>query len=330
MSAAVVAKDLVKRYRDGARPAVDAMSFRVERGEVFGLLGPDGAGKTTAVWLLTTRALPTSGQACVAGVDVVREATRARRVLAVVSPRNALDPSLSVRKNLLFHGACHGMRRSDRRRRAEELLDRMGLRERAEDRGGELTGGQVRRALLARALMPGPRVMFLDEVTTGLDARTRRFVHERVPELTAEGVTVVVTTPDTQEAAQLCDRVGILDRGKLLVVDSTAELTRALPGRNTLAVSVAADRDRSPVLSAALRDMPGLDRIEEITGEPERDRETGHAVIRYRLYTERKPVSLLPGVIEICETAECEMRELRFGKPGLEDVFVYMTGRELR
>jgi len=170
---AVQVVDLVKRFPRASASAVASVTFAVERGEIFGLLGPNGAGKSTTIGILTTRARPTSGSAHVAGVDVVANPVGARRHLAVVPQRNNLDRSLSVRQNLLFHAAYHGVPARERAARAEELLAQFGLDARADDKVDFFSGGQMQRAMIARALMHAPEVLFLDEPATGLGASVR-------------------------------------------------------------------------------------------------------------------------------------------------------------
>lgn len=208
--------ELVKRYPKSPANAVDKLSFTVRRGEIFGLLGPNGAGKTTTVGVLTTRVRPTAGTAKVAGLDVVRDAVTVRGRLGVVPQRVNLDRSLSTRDNLIFHAAYHGMSRADRNARADELLERMGLADKASVSVDQLSGGQSQRLMIARGLMHRPEVLFLDEPSTGLDPQARLFVHDRVRALREEGVTVVLTTHDMDEAAKLSDRVGIVDHGRML------------------------------------------------------------------------------------------------------------------
>src|SRR3712207_5624673 len=224
MDAAVRVTDLVKRYPGRPVNAVDGISFTVERGEVFGLLGPNGAGKTTTIGVLTTRALPTSGTASVAGVDVATDPVTARSRLSVVPQRPNLDRALTARQNLVFHAAYHGVGRAERNRRADALLEQLGLGGRGGDKGDDYSGGMAQRLLIARALMHAPQVVFLDEPSTGLDPQARLFVWDRVRDLRAGGVTVVLTTHDMDEAAALSDRVGIMDHGRLLALDTPAAL----------------------------------------------------------------------------------------------------------
>ncbi|CAL9427733.1 Vitamin B12 import ATP-binding protein BtuD [Actinosynnema sp. ALI-1.44] len=348
---------LVKEYRPGSPPAVAGLSFSVRPGEVFGLLGPNGAGKTTTVGVLTTRVLPTSGRALVHGVDVVRDPTRAKRVFAVVPQRTNLDRSLTVRQNLLFHAAYHGVGRAERTRLADEVLARMGLADQADSRVDWMSGGQSQRVMIARALMHEPAVVFLDEPTSGLDPQARLFLHDRIAELRARGVTVVLTTHDMEEAAKLCDRVGIVDHGRLLAEDTPAALVRGLPGSTTLGVAVAGAADRDG-LSRGLSDAPGVDRVELVdtapafpTGpgggfpgmppggpfpmpggipSPPAGRTPGGDRAVLRLYLSQDVAAVLPVVLDVIRTAGAEVRDVSIGEPSLEDVFIRLTGRELR
>jgi ABC-2 type transport system ATP-binding protein len=347
---AVEVADLVKRYKKGINPAVDGLSFAVKPGEVFGLLGPNGAGKTTTVGVLTTRVLPTSGRATVHEVDVAANPTAARQLLAVVPQRNNLDRSLNIRQNLMFHAAYHGVGVAERARRADEILDRMGLADQAKGRIDFVSGGQAQRVMIARALMHKPRVMFLDEPSTGLDPQARLFVHDRVKELHDEGVTVMLTTHDMDEAAKLCDRVGIIDHGKLLALDTPENLTRGLPGSTTISLTVDMS-DRSPeAVTEALSGVSGVQRVERIAGRvgppagmppagfpgmpagmvPQAPpSQNGHSG-QFRIYTEVEPAVVLPALLRSLGDIDCQLSDLSIGKPSLEDVFIHLTGRELR
>ena len=351
---AVEVRDLVKRYPKGRVNAVDGVSFAVTPGEVFGLLGPNGAGKTTTVGILTTRVKPTGGVAWVAGVDVAADPVRARRLVAVVPQRNNLDRSLSIRQNLLFHAAYHGVPTDERTHRADALLAEFGLDGRADDKPDMFSGGQAQRVMVARALMHAPRVLFMDEPTTGLDPAARLFVWDRVADMKSRGVTIVLTTHDMDEAATLADRVGIMDHGKLLALDSPEALTRGLPGRTTLEVTVTLDGTPAEELLAALGALDGVERAERVAaaqggpaafaggppgmggppgpppGAGPPDGDGGPRELRARLYVAGDAPLMVAPVAAVVSRRKAELTEVSIGTPSLEDVFIHLTGRALR
>jgi ABC-2 type transport system ATP-binding protein len=261
----VVVDQLVKRYPKLPFNAVDGVSFSVRPGEVFGLLGPNGAGKTTTIGVLTTRVRPTSGRAVVAGIDVTEDAVSAKRALAVVPQRSNLDRSLTAKRNLLFHAAYFGVPEAERNARAAKLLDEFGLADRADDKVDRFSGGQAQRLMIARALMHDPKVLFLDEPTTGLDPQARLFVWDRIREQRERNVTVLLTTHDMDEATELADRVGIMDHGKLLALDTPSALTSLVPGESTLEIGIEPDgagpRGMDGLVTA-LGELPGVERVE--------------------------------------------------------------------
>jgi ABC-2 type transport system ATP-binding protein len=267
--ATVEVRDLVKRYPKQQVNAVDGLSFAVEQGEVFGLLGPNGAGKTTTVGVLTTRVRATSGEASVAGIDVLRDPVAARVHLAVVPQQVNLDRALTPRQNLVFHAAYHGVPATERRERAAEMLEQFGLADRADDKVDWYSGGMAQRLMIARALMHEPEVLFLDEPTTGLDPQSRLFLWDRVRAMRERGVTIVLTTHDMDEAATLSDRVGIVDRGRLLALDTPEALTRGLTGQSVLELAVTpAPGDDVDVMLDELLKVEGVDRGERVAVEP--------------------------------------------------------------
>ena len=317
---AVQVADLVKRYPGRPVNAVDGITFTVRRGEVFGLLGPNGAGKTTTIGVLTTRVLPTSGTASVAGVDVAADPVTARSRLSVVPQRSNLDRALTARQNLVFHAAYHGIGRAERNRRADALLEQLGLAGRGGDKVDDYSGGMAQRLLIARALMHAPQVVFLDEPSTGLDPQARLFVWDRVRELRDGGVTVVLTTHDMDEAAALSDRVGIMDHGRLLALDTPAALTRSLPGSATLDVDVErAPHDTDEGVLAALEAL--AERVEQVADG---------AGLRARLYLSGDAAASVGPVSEALGARQARLTGVRIGEPSLEDVFLGLTGRELR
>jgi ABC-2 type transport system ATP-binding protein len=322
MDPAVQVSHLVKRYPGRPANAVDGISFSVDRGEVFGLLGPNGAGKTTTIGVLTTRVLSTSGSASVAGVDVAADPVTARSRLSVVPQRPNLDRSLTARQNLVFHAAYHGIGRAERNRRADALLAQLGLGDRGGDKVDNYSGGMAQRLLIARALMHAPQVIFLDEPTTGLDPQARLFVWDRVRELRDNGVTVVLTTHDMDEAAELTDRVAIMDHGRLLALDTPAELTRSLPGSATLDVDVErADDDSDDAVLAALAGLAAAERVEPVADT---------SGLRARIYLSGDAAGLVGPVSETLTARRARLTGVRIGEPSLEDVFLSLTGRELR
>ena len=318
---AVEVRDLVKRYGRADTNAVDGVSFAVAPGEVFGLLGPNGAGKTTTVGVLTTRVRKTSGLATVVGIDVATDPVAARAVLGVVPQRPNLDRSLDARGNLVWHAAYHGVPRARRVALADELLDRMGLAEKATTNPDQLSGGQAQRLIIARGLMHDPRVLFLDEPSTGLDPQARLFVHDRVAELAAQGVTVVLTTHDMEEAAKLSDRVGIVDHGKLLALDTPSALVAGLPGSATIDLTLAgADAATVKGRVGEVRGVAGVEEIDGATGE-------GY---RLRASCDGEAGAALPVVLEAVGATGATVTDVALGEPTLEDVFIDLTGRGLR
>jgi ABC-2 type transport system ATP-binding protein len=325
---AVAVSDLVKRYPKSPVNAVDGISFTVTGGEVFGLLGPNGAGKTTTVGMLTTRVRPTSGHASVGGVDVVADPVHARGQLAVVPQRSNLDRSISIRRNLTFHAAYHGVPAAEAEARADQLLDQFGLRERGNIKPDLFSGGQAQRVMIARALMHQPQVLFLDEPTTGLDPAARLFVWDRLRELQALGVTLILTTHDMHEAAILAGRVGIMDHGKLLALDTPEALMRSLPGSATVELSTemrnGADREG---IIAALGELPDVERAEPLEGEGGDGRSSD---LRVRLYVSGEAPQLVAPAATLLADRGLTLSGVELGKPSLEDVFIHLTGRTLR
>ncbi len=335
--AGVVVENLVKRYRKNPVPAVDGVSFTVARGEIFGLLGPNGAGKTTTIGVLTTRVRPDAGRAFVAGIDVINEPVAAKSRLAVVPQRNNLDRSLSIRQNLLFHAAYHGVPAAERELRATVLLEQFGLAERQRDKVDMFSGGQMQRVMIARALMHAPEVLFLDEPTTGLDPAARLFVWDRIRELRDVGVTIVITTHDMDEAAELSDRVGIMDHGHLLVLDTPEALTRELPGDQSLDVTVTrAPEMTAEQLVALLEALDGVERVEVVTKAPGAIEipggggTGGAGDVRLRLYLSEDAAAMLGSVAQALAAHRARLADFRLGHHSLEDVFLHLTGRLLR
>jgi ABC-2 type transport system ATP-binding protein len=260
----------------------------------------------------------------------------------VVPQRVNLDGSLTTRENLVFHAAYHGLSRSDRSARADEMLERMGLADKAKVGVDKLSGGQAQRLMIARGLMHRPEVLFLDEPSTGLDPQARLFVHDRVRVLREEGVTVVLTTHDMDEAAKLSDRVGIVDHGRMLALDTPAQLVRSLSGSATVEVSVRPGEASTRLLIATLLGLPGVQRVEQlgvtgVTGSPGPEaaaaRHSGalaDTAVRLRVYVAGEPAALVGPVAGALAARGASVADLSIGEPSLEDVFIHLTGRDLR
>lgn len=340
---AVLVDGLVKKYPDREHPAVDNLSFTVNHGEVFGFLGPNGAGKTTTIGILTTRVAPTGGQAFVQGVDVVAKPAVARQSFAVVPQRNNLDRSLTIRQNLVFHAGYHGLPRAERNRLADESLEFVGLTDHGDARSDEVSGGQAQRVMIARALMHRPRVLFLDEPATGLDPQSQLFVRERVAELSDRGVTVVITTHDMDEAEKLCDRVGIIDHGRLLALDTPQALMEKL-SNTSVSVTIAPPESGADGVIQKLKRIDSVANVEIVRQEEEDPlagaefgengfvfhHETKPAEVRLKVYSDAASFVILPTVIKALGEANCEIKDMSVGNSTLEDVFVELTGREMR
>src|SRR5215210_5389808 len=233
---------LTKDYPGGVR-AVDGLDLSVRRGEIFGLLGPNGAGKTTTAGMLTTRVIPTGGRAFVGGVDVVAHPTAAKQVIGVVPQTNTLDRSLTVWENLYFHGRFFGMNAKTSKAEASRMLEQLRLADRASAPVLALSGGMAQRLMVARAIMHRPAILFLDEPTAGLDPQSRIALWEILEELHAQGQTILLTTHYMEEADQLCDRVAIIDQGRVVALDTPAGLKSSVGADAAVRVSADGDLD---------------------------------------------------------------------------------------
>ncbi|WHT16240.1 ABC transporter ATP-binding protein [Crossiella sp. CA-258035] len=325
---AVLVEGLVKRYPRREVPAVAGLSFRIAEGEVFGLLGPNGAGKSTTIGAITTRVVPTSGEIRIAGVDVRARPVEARRVLGVVPQHNNLDRAISIEQNLLFHARYHRLPAARRGELARQLLTEFGLAGHAGERPQRLSGGQAQRVKIARALMHDPAVLVLDEPSTGLDPAARQFIWQRVRELRARGVTVLLTTHDMVEAAELADRVGIIDHGRLIAMDTPAALTSTVTDDTVLEVAGTPGPGFGQAELAELRQaaagLGGVREVEQAELRPE------HQRLRLRLIADTGTPGLLSTVDTLLAARGVALADVHVGKPTLEDVFLRLTGRSLR
>ncbi|HME10551.1 MAG TPA: ABC transporter ATP-binding protein [Bryobacteraceae bacterium] len=319
---AIQVERLVKQYPKSKANAVDGASFTVRRGEVFGLLGPNGAGKTTTIGVLITSVLPTSGKASIMGVDVVQDPIEVKRHIAVVPQMNNLDRSLRVREILTFHAAYHGVGRKERETLADKLLQELGLADRKNDKVPRFSGGMTQRLMIARALMHSPDVLFLDEPTNNLDPQSRLFLWDRIRELNQRGLTILLTTHDMDEADRLCERIAVMDNGKLLVNDTPAVLKKMIPGGHSLELHVGTTQQET--VTAALRQLPGVTKVDELGSVADQI-----GVHTFRIYAEEVG-SLVGPAAQAVLGVGAEVRDLSVKRPTLEEVFIYLTGRQLR
>ena len=302
---------LVREFKKGPR-AVDGIDLRVEPGEIYGFLGPNGAGKSTTVLMLTTLLPPTSGTARVGGYDVVKEGPKVRSVIGAALQEAALDPMLTGRDHLRLQSTLQGISRADRKPRSQELLDRVGLSEAADRKVGGYSGGMKRRLDLALALVHRPRILFLDEPTTGLDIQSRTALWDEVARLAHEdGVTVFLTTQYLEEADVLADRVGIIDHGHI-VAEGTPQALKAEIGLPSVHAIPANEADREQLVAAL---APYGDALG-----------TGSGEVAVRL---REGLAGLPAVVRAVDDAGLTLASLEIQAPSLDDVFLAKTGRSL-
>jgi ABC-2 type transport system ATP-binding protein len=305
---------LTKTYSGTDFRAVDGLNLRVESGEVFGLLGPNGAGKTTTIGVLTTPVIPTGGQALIGGIDVVAQPTLVKQLIGVVSQQNTLDRQLTPFENLYWHGRLFGMGAKESRQIASELLERFQLTRFAKASVYALSGGMAQRLMVARAIFHRPAVLFLDEPTAGLDPQGRLALWELLQGLNAEGQTIMLTTHYMEEADKLCDRVAIMDHGKILALDTPADLKRSVGADTIVTVKAAGDAD---ALAAVFES-----RLEGVT----RTRALPDGVELQVRGADR----LVPRVVEAAEAGGFSLADLSVAEPTLETVFIGLTGKELR
>ncbi|MEA2533422.1 MAG: type transport system ATP-binding protein [Actinomycetota bacterium] len=306
--------DLTKKYPGMDVPAVDRLNLTVCAGEIFGLLGPNGAGKTTTAGMLTTRVIPTSGKAIVGGIDVVAHPALAKQALGVVTQQNTLDRSLNVWENLYYHGLYFGMSHRASRAAADSLLAKFHLAKWAKSPVFALSGGMAQRLMVARAILHRPRILFMDEPTAGLDPQSRLALWDILSELHAEGQTILLTTHYMEEADQLCDRVAIMDHGKVLALDTPASLKSSL-GAETI-VTVSAEGDLDALAGILRRDVEGVTQTQRMDSTV--------------LLHVRGASGVLPQVVTSAERGGFAVSDLSVAEPTLETVFIHLTGKELR
>ena len=318
-AAVIRTEELTKVYPGTDFAAVDGLNLSVEAGEIFGLLGPNGAGKTTTAGILTTRVLPTSGRAFLAGVDVAAHPALAKQLSGIVSQQNTLDRQLTVWENLYFHGRLFGMGAKASRQTADELLEQFQLSRWAKASVYALSGGMAQRLMVARAIFHRPSVLFLDEPTAGLDPQSRLALWDLLRELHGEGQTILLTTHYMEEADQLCDRVAIMDHGKILALDTPAALKQSVGADTVVTVKTAGDTARLAELLS--QDVEGVTRT-RLVGGPD-----GEGTVELHMQGSER---LVPRIVLAAERGGFDLVDLSISEPSLETVFINLTGKELR
>ncbi len=302
---------LIKRY--GNRVAVKGISFSVREGEIFGLLGPNGAGKTTTISILATLLPLDEGKVTICGYDLAREANRIKPLIGFVPQELALYPTLSAWDNLAFFGRIYGLHGKALKERINAVLDLVGLRDRARDAVRTFSGGMKRRLNIAAGLIHQPRILFLDEPTVGVDPQSRNFIFEHIERLKAEGMTIIYTTHYMEEAERLCDRVAIMDEGRILALDTPKGLIGLLGGG---VIHMEVSEDRIEDLLPAIRSLP---HVQAVSSQGRRLKVEASA---------SRPALL--ELIELCNTRDVPIFSLEVLEPNLESVFLHLTGKRLR
>ena len=297
--------------------ALDGVTLDVRPGEIFGLLGPNGAGKSTTVGILTTRVKATSGSAWIGEFNVWERRVDVKRLIGVVPQRPNLDFNLTAREILTFHGAYFGLGSAERNQRADALLERFKLTDRAHHMPIGFSGGMMQRLSIARAMMHDPAVLFLDEPSAGLDPQTRLLLAEMVRDYNARGKTILLTTHNMEEADSLCHRVAIVDHGKMIAIGTPQELKRSVPGGFLVRLHFSNAPAALVPLVEVLRALPGVTEARESGGG------------QVDLYADRGGV-LIPAIVSAATAAGAIIHDVHISEPSLENLFLHHTGRSLR
>lgn len=305
--------NLSKKYGDFT--AVKGISFNIEEGEIFSLLGPNGAGKTTTISMLSTLYTPSGGDATIGGHSVAREPMSVRNTIGVVPQDLALYEDLTARENLTFWGQMYGLDGKTLKNRIEEVLSQIGLTDKANQRVRTYSGGMKRRVNIGVGLLHKPRLLFMDEPTVGIDPQSRRAILDTVKDLNKQGMTVLYTTHYMEEAAELSDRVGIIDHGDLIALGTQKELTQQVGQTETLILHFGENDDPQP-LATALSGVAGVLKADV----------TDHAI---SIITPEAEGVLAPVVAKATDIG-LKIRSIDIREPNLEAVFLHLTGRALR
>ncbi len=315
MSTIVEVENLIKKYNNGGVTAVADISFAIRQGEIFSLLGPNGAGKTTTISILSGLLSPTSGDARINGRSIVKDPIGVKKLIGVVPQEIALYPTLTARQNLHFWGRMYGLGGADLRQRSDELLDLVGLTDRADDRVETYSGGMKRRINIAVGLLHQPQIVFMDEPTVGIDPQSRRNILDTIQVLNQQGMTVLYTTHYMGEAEELSDRVGIIDHGRMIALGTQKELIQ-LVGENMSLRLHLSESEPANGLVAALEQLPD---VLEVT-----------AVNSQIVLITPNAAAILPAVMHAASTQATSLRSIDIQEPNLEAVFLHLTGRALR
>jgi len=306
-------QNLVKKF--GELAAVAGVSFDIQEGEVYSLLGPNGAGKTTTISMLSCLLAPTDGDALIGGFSVTKEPMQVKRIIGVVPQEIALYDDLSARENLTFWGQMYGLGGSALKERVEEVLEQIGLAERARDRVKTFSGGMKRRVNIGVGLLHKPRLLFMDEPTVGIDPQSRRNILDSVKALNQQGMTVLYTTHYMEEAEELSHRVGIIDHGKMIAVGTQKELTKLIGENETLRLHIGEDLDAQPLIAA-------LEALPEVIHASASDAQVV-------LIVPEAEDALSPVLVK-ADRMGFKVRSVDIEEPNLEAVFLQLTGRALR
>ncbi len=305
--------NLVKRYGDFT--AVKGVSFDIKEGEIFSLLGPNGAGKTTTISMLSTLYIPTSGDATIAGHSITKDPMAVKQVIGVVPQEIALYEDLTARENLIFWGRMYGLSGNTLTRRVDEVLNQIGLTDKANNRVKTYSGGMKRRVNIGVGLLHKPRLLFMDEPTVGIDPQSRRAILDTVKDLNQNGMTVLYTTHYMEEAQELSDRVGIIDHGELIAIGTQKELTQQVGQTETLVLHIG-ENDDPQTLAKSLDGVKNV--LEAIASDHEVSIVTGEAE------------EVLASVVTKANERGIKIRSIDIREPNLEAVFLQLTGRALR
>jgi len=307
---AIETRDLTKYYGDFL--AVDHISFEVEQGELFGFLGPNGAGKTTTIRMLTGVSTPTQGEASIMGLNIVKESVKAKSLMGIVPDISNVYTELSAWENLTFTGKLYGVSKAQREEKAEDLLKRFGLYERRADKVEEFSRGMKRRVCIAMALVNDSRLLFLDEPTAGLDVKSVRVIRKLVRDLNEEGLTVFLTTHNIEEASRMCDRIAIINRGKIAAIDTPERLKSAMKTSQAVEITF---KEVGVRIQKRLEALPSVREVQK-RGD------------KLRLLTEESSKTLKE-VWHFIEENDLDPITLNTLGPSLEDVFLRLTGVEM-